>query len=532
MKIPSKTILTENDIKNLEPDLNIVRYLSLEQAKLSECIIFAKEWQVLHLITTNNKTLELKKLKNNLEEKLFKTKIYYTSPSWFDFALKRYDIIKKQDLEKQKQKQKQLEAKWTNAIQMIKDLYKQRHQMIAWDFVMEIIRLSFQAWASDLHFQPEKDKIIMRLRIDWVLHNILDFDHKDFYPYWKKIKFIAWTKMNIDYIPQDWRFSVNVIWQNWQEKKIDVRASFMPWIKSESIVLRFLDSTKAIQNFENLWFEWTNLKLFKKALNHHFGLILITWPTWSWKTTTLYSALQTKNNWTNKIITLEDPVEYNISWIQQSQINYKKWYDYAQWLKACMRHDPDIILVWETRTLETAQTVVNAALTWHLVFTTLHTNNSLEAVTRLLSMWIKSYMLAPSLIMIQAQRLVRKVCQNCKQNRKATKSENEFILQTLENIKKYNPDEYSRLWKNFKFDWTIPSAIWCKECNNLWYKWRTAVMETLYFDDELKEAINDNITEKELLKIARKKWFLTIQENAVIKMLQWQTTIEEVRKLI
>ncbi len=530
--LPTKIILEIEDIQKIKPDLNIVRFLSFDIAKSAECIVFAKVDRILHVITTNNKTNKVKELQNQFEKKSFKIKLYFTSPKGFETALNWYQQISKIDKKQKEDDDKQLQARWTNAIDMIKKVFEKRQSMIAGDFVMEIIRLSFQTWASDLHFQPEEKWVVMRLRIDWVLHNVLTFTHKNFYPYGKKIKFIAGTKMNVEYIPQDWRFSVDSIDKSGQTQRIDIRASFMPWIESESIVLRFLDKSKAIQKFENLWFQWRNLEAFNEALKHNFWLILITWPTGSWKTTTLYSVLQTKNDWKSKIITLEDPVEYNISGIQQSQINYRKWYDYSHWLKACMRHDPDVLLVWETRTIETADTVVNAALTWHLVFTTIHTNNSLEAITRLLSMGIKAYILAPSLIMIQAQRLVRQLCPHCLDKRQATKSEIDFINKNLESIQKNNPDEYWKLGKDFKFDWQVPVAAWCESCNGLWYKWRTAVMEVLSFDDDLKEAINDNITEKELLKIARKKGFLTIQEDAVMKMLQWKTTIEEVRKLL
>lgn len=520
-----KNILEIEDIASLERDEKSLQILSREQAQKIETIVFSREKNMLHIITTNTHTTALHTFLDQLREKHFSYELYFTSPWGIDTALNRYNNIEQKVKSKAQEDDKKMRVQWRNAIQMIRELTNKKSTLTTADFIMELVRLSFQAWSSDLHFQPEEDHISMKLRIDWVLQEICTFDHKEFYPYGKKIKFIAGTKMNVEYIPQDGRFWMEAMDRKWHMCKIDVRASFMPGINSESIVLRFLDSWSSIKNFNDLWFRDKNLTILQESLMHNHWLILITWPTWSGKTTTLYSILHSKNSWKEKIITLEDPIEYKLAGIQQSQINYRKWYDYLTWLKACMRHDPDIILVWETRILETAETVVNAALTWHLVFTTLHTNSAIEAITRLSSMWIKPYMLWPSLIMIVAQRLIRTVCPHCSKKVKASIWQEEELQKVIEDIKNIDPNIV------INYTWYIQEAVWCDKCNGLWYSWRVAVMEVLRINDAIKDIIIAWWTSKDIEKIASHHQFLTIKHDCYRRVIAWETTLDELRRV-
>lgn len=522
----SKKILEVQDVANITPDLAMLEVIPKDTANKVQTLVFDKDEQVLHIITTNNFSEELRNLVQKLKEQGYGCELYYTDKQGIDVALARYD--KKQQIESEQQHAatQQQEASGQDAVGMIKSVFEKKDSMDPGEFILEMVRLTFQAGSSDLHFQPEEKGVFMKARIDGVLRDIVSFGHDDFLKYLQKLKFIAGTKMNIDYIPQDGRFSFEASDGKWGIKKIDVRANFMPGTISESTVLRFLDSSSSIQSFENIWFWGDGYDTFKRGLQQNFGMILITGPTGSGKTTTLYSVLDSKNNGNEKIITLEDPIEYQLPGVQQSQINYAKGYDYLQGLKACMRHDPDIILVWETRTLETAEISISAALTGHLVFTTLHTNSAVEAITRILSMGVKPYMLAPALIMIQAQRLVRKICPHCTVTREASYTEKTQLQEAYEKINNIRPE------LNIQFNGQVPYGSGCEQCNWSWYKGRIAVLEVLEVTNKLKEMIVSGASTGEIFTAARNNKFLTLQEDAYIKLSRGLTTIEEIRRVV
>ena len=521
-----KSILDISDIKEIKPNFKEIKIMSREECEKTQTIIFDREKNTLKILTTNNFPEELQKITKSLEQKWFKTDIDYTSTEGFKQAMTRYDEYEEKLKNEEEKEREQKTASWQWAIAILQKVYEQRDTMEPWKFIMEIIRLAFQTWASDLHFQSQESWILCRLRIDWVLQTVLEFTHGDFAKYMQKIKFISWVKMNIDYIPQDGRFTFEATNKDGENKKVDARVNFMPGINSESVVLRFLDPNKWISTFEKLWFVWRTYDTLRKSLEKHTGITILTWPTWSWKTTTLYTILSYLNDWKEKIITLEDPVEYQIEWIQQSQINYNKWYDYAEWLKAILRHDPDIILVWETRDFETANISMNAALTWHKVYTTLHTNSAIESINRLVNMGIKPYILAQSLNLLVAQRLVRQLCPHCASKKEWDFSEKWEISEAIKRIKDANPT------MEINFDWYIPVAVGCEKCNGTWYKWRLAIIETLEITDDIKKAINEWNSELEIYSKARWFGFLTLKEDGIIKMLEWKTTLDELRRIL
>lgn len=521
----TKSILEIEDIKAIKPNFDAIKILTKDVCEKTQTIIFEKEWNILKVLSTNNFSEELNKIIDMLESKGLKTYILYTSVEWFNEALKRYDQYNKILSEKKEEDRKQSQASGEWAIGMIKEVFEKRNEMEPGEFILEIVRLAFQTWASDLHLQPQDDGVLLRIRIDWVMQEVLEFTHNDFKKYLQKLKFISGTKMNVDYIPQDGRFSFEAVSREWENKKVDARVNFMPWLSSESTVIRFLDATKWISTFEKIWFMGKTYDVLKRALEKNTGIIIFTWPTGSGKTTTLYTILNYLNNGKEKIITLEDPIEYELKWIQQSQINYNKWYTYAEWLKAILRHDPDIILVWETRDQETADISINAALTWHKVFTTLHTNSAIESISRLVNMGIKAYMLAPSLNLIVAQRLVRWLCPHCSTKRDANYAEKTEIEDILKKIKDANPNT------DIKFDWKVPQTVWCDKCNGSWYKWRIAIIETFEVTDDIRNIIVEWRLWIDLYAKARENWYLTLREDWIIKVLQWQTTLDEIRRV-
>ena len=520
------TILENEEIQQIKPDFSRLVFIPKDIAAKAQTIVFAEEKRrELSILTTNNFPEDLKKILKEFENKWYNTKVFYTTPEWFNTALNWYNQLEEQKKEEEIKISNEAKAEWKSAITLIKEEYEARETKDPAEFINTIIRLGFQAGASDLHFQPEEEGIVLRLRIDWVLHQIITFTHQEFWKYMQKIKFISWVKMNIDYVPQDGRFSFEAVDRNGQNKKIDARISFMPGIKTESIVIRFLDASQNVEDFKDIWFTDFQMEILERNLQKTSGIIFMTWPTGSWKTTTLYTILRKLNDWTKKIITLEDPIEYKIAWLQQSQINYDKGYDYESWLKAILRQDPDIILVWETRTKETAQISINASLTGHLVFTTLHTNSVLDSISRLMNMGIEPYLLTPALQLIIWQRLVRKICPHCWKRVDATQEEDLEIRTVLWEIQQYHPE----MGKNYQ--WKVFKAEGCDYCNNSWFLWRMAIIEVLEVTEKMREKIMKEEPWENLVPFAKKLWFIPMQWDWVLKVIDWLTDLKEVHRV-
>lgn len=373
-------------------------------------------------------------------------------------------------------------------------------------------------WSSDIHYDNYETFTIIRFRIDGVLVDIFKLEKKEYKLLLERIKHSSNLKLNISNIPQDWKYSISV--ENW---KIDVRVSTLPTPFWENMVSRILDSKKAIIDFEQLWFFWTTKRLLEKAILRNNWMILVTWPTWSWKTTTLYTILSKLNSREKKIITLEDPIEYQLSWIVQSEVNEKNGYTFDMWLKALLRQDPDIIMLWEIRDYETLNTATQASLTGHLVFSTLHTKSASETLDRIINMWIKPYILASSLDTIIAQRLVRKVCDNCKTQYEKTPEETQIIKSMM-----------SEIWMKWVNIDNIKLYKWsgCEHCNNSWYKWRLWIYEIISLNETLRNLIREWSTSEEIINEARKNDMIVMKEDGILKALKWFTTIEEVLKVI
>ena len=521
------TILEIDDVQALQVDFSQLKKIPRENAASMQVIIYYKdEENWVYVLTTNNHPEDLKKIEKQLENKWLKMKVYYTSLEWFNEWMKWYDKLEAEEQLAKEEKEKREKAEWDSAISLMKQFFEKRASLDPGEFILEMVRLWFQSGASDIHFQPEWKNITLRLRLDGILQDVVDFDANDFWKYLQKLKFISWVKMNVDYIPQDGRFSFEAVNHEWKKKKVDARVNFMPWMLSESTVIRFLDSQKWIATFEEIGFTDRNYDILKKHISKNTWIIVVTWPTWSWKTTTLYSILNYLNTWTNKIITLEDPIEYEMPWIQQSQINYAKNYDYETGLKAILRHDPDVILVWETRSKETADIAVNAALTWHLVFTTLHTNSAIASVPRLLSMWVEPYLLAPAIQLVLGQRLVRRICPNCSDRRPATYAEQAEIEKTIKSLSDLDMSNIPA------FDGTVVESHGCAKCNETWYQWRLAILEALEITEDMRNLIIDKENESSILTKARENWFVTLLEDWTVKVLRWETTLDEIHRVI
>jgi general secretion pathway protein E/type IV pilus assembly protein PilB len=358
--------------------------------------------------------------------------------------------------------------------------------------------------ASDIHFEPEGAFLRLRYRIDGQMVQVRSF-HRD---YWSAmaVRLKIMSSMNIAETrnPQDGRISYKVLGRD-----VDFRVATQPTVYGENIVMRLLDKAKSLVPLENLGFSEHNITVLKKLLKRPEGIIIVTGPTGSGKTTTLYSILSYINNIDTNIMTLEDPVEYQLPLIRQSNVREGSGMDFLNGIKSLMRQDPDIIFVGEVRDEDTALMAVRAALTGHQVFTTLHTNDALGAVPRLADIGVPAHLLATSLIGCLAQRLARKLCKHCKKPREA------------------NEEESKILGVDPKTPPTVYEPVGCPKCANKGFKGRTAIVEILRIDRGMDELISTHATKKQMLDYALANGFITMQQDGIEKVLAGEITLNE-----
>ena len=388
--------------------------------------------------------------------------------------------------------------------------------------VSVILRQAVEGNASDIHIEPTQENLKVRYRLDGILHSSLFLPLKAHPAIVARIKILSSLKIDETRIPQDGRFSAKI-----GEKNIDFRVSTFPTILGEKVVLRILDPEKGLKSLEKLGLNKENFNKVKKSLGRPYGMILVTGPTGCGKTTTLYALLRILNTEGVNIVTLEDPVEYFIAGISQSQIKPEINYTFAKGLRQIFRQDPDIIMVGEIRDEETAELAVHAALTGHLVFSTLHTNNASDVIPRLIDMGIKPFLLSPSLAMALSQRLVRVLCPFCKRRVKASAKARKFILETIEQMPAFSRKKIKVPEPLYIFE-----AKGCKKCNFKGYSGRTGIFELIEMTDKLAEIIIRLPVKTKILEEARRQGMISMKEDGVLKVLEGITSIEEIMRAI
>ena len=371
-----------------------------------------------------------------------------------------------------------------------------------------ILKTSIQSRASDIHIEPTETNCIVRSRIDGMLSETFIFDKDIYPPMVSRMKLLSNMDIAERRRPQDGRFSAQIL-----DKEYDFRISTLPILNGESIVLRILDKSKVIINIEDLGMHPDNFAKFKKSMKVPYGIILVTGPTGSGKTTTLYGALNDIKSVKTKIITVEDPVEYQLNMIQQVHVNEKAGLTFISALRSILRQDPDIIMIGEIRDQETLRIAIQAALTGHLVFSTLHTNDAISALPRMVDMGIEPYLVSGALVCIEAQRLVRKLCPYCKQ--KVTLSQ-----KALDEIKKFLPEDYQ-----------FYKSVGCQHCSQTGYLGREMISEILSISDHIASIVANNASKEELKKAAYDEGFIDMFHDGVIRAANGVTTIEEVYRV-
>ena len=369
-----------------------------------------------------------------------------------------------------------------------------------------IIRQAIEERASDIHIEPQRDKLSLRYRIDGVLYGLPSPSKNMQLALISRIKILS--KMNIaeHRLPQDGAFMVKM-----GERRIDLRVSVIPVIYGEKVVIRILDKSRIPLELEKLGFLPQELSLIKKGLTFSYGLIFLTGPTGSGKSTTLYAALNGLNDASRNIITAEDPVEYRMEGVNQVHVKPDIGLTFSNLLRSFLRQDPDIILVGEARDLETAEMCIRAALTGHLVLSTLHTNGASDAIVRLVDMGIPNYLVASAIRLIVSQRLVRKLCPYCKVPHELDKSD------LLQNI---------NLTTSVVYD-----SKGCKKCNFIGFKGRTVIAEVIFVDEDIRNAVYKNFTPCQISDIAHKQGTLTLLESGLKRVEEGVISLEEVLSL-
>ncbi len=372
--------------------------------------------------------------------------------------------------------------------------------------------------SSDIHVEPEEKSVRLRYRLDGVLQDILQIDHETHELFLSRIKLLSGMKLNLKSIAQDGRFSVRIY-----DADIEIRTSILPGAYAESIVMRILNPKNIQVPLDELGIPKKLFDIIMHEANKPNGMILTTGPTGSGKTTTLYSLLGKVQSTQVKVITIEDPIEYHLDGIVQTQTDSKRGYTFAAGLRAALRQDPDIIMVGEIRDAETAETAIQAAETGHLVFSTLHTNNAAGTFPRLIDLGVDPKLITSAVTLSLAQRLVRCVCQACKKEVDIPEDYKALITEIVEGI--YDPADKVPVGKIFE-------AVGCEKCNGTGYKGRVGLYEGIKTNSEIENLLRENPSERDIKKIAHSQGIPTLREYGVIQLLQGKTTLSELERVV
>jgi len=511
------------DIKHQVVDRSALEIVPEALARETNTAVFAKEVNKVKVATYSSKTNAFEKLSLFLDEQKLKKEVSIVSLSGLDEAWKHYLAIRPENqaeivseialsdgIVQAKANIKTIEAATEDIKQIDEDV-------ATTEALIKILADALSLKVSDIHLEPGRGAVQLRYRVDGILYDIAPIPNEVNRRITGRLKLLASLKLNIKDEPQDGRFTI----KRSKGEDVEVRLSIVPSEFGEAVVMRVLDPSVVDLNMADLGLREDDLKIVERFLKEANGMILVTGPTGSGKTTTLYSFLKYNSSPEVKIITIEDPIEYHIDGIQQTQVRPKENYTFVSGLRSILRQDPDMILVGEIRDSETATTAIDAALTGHLVFSTLHTNNAPGAIPRLVDLKAKVTSLASALRLVVAQRLVRKLCEKCKRPIEAKGEIKEkldaFVAQLPDGAKK--PSQIK-----------LCESVGCQYCNN-GFDGRIGIFELLVFDEELAEMLGKEVSEVRVRKAARAKGMVYMQEDGLLKVLSGITTIEEVEKV-
>ena len=491
-----------------------------EQAEQLKTICFLHTGPELRMAALDPKNEDIQELLFQLTER-YKANgaVYKVSEESMRLALKFYDTLPKFKPIVKGVKITDTELnKFQSSINTFADIQKTIQYASITDVMTIVIAAALKFNSSDIHVEAEEEKIAVRYRLDGVLQDVATLPHEAWKKIISRIKLVSGLKINVTERPQDGRFTIFM-----EEGDTDVRVSTIPTNWGESVVMRILKASAIDVPFSDLgWRPLLEKKILREIEKPH-GMIVTTGPTGSGKTTTLYAILKKLNQSDVKIITLEDPIEYKVEGLNQSQIDASKNYTFAAGLRSILRQDPDIIMVGEIRDLETADTAINAALTGHLLLSTIHTNSASGALPRFVSMGVKPFLLAPALNAIIGQRLVRKICEKCKIEDTIEAERLEEIKKLLGNISPASGEPIPDL-NNLKFY----KGTGCEICNNTGYKGRIGIYEVILMDENIRASLSEKISEYDAQKLALAQGMVTMAQDGLLKALDGMTDVAEI----
>ncbi len=503
----------------LNPDF--LKIMEIEEAKKLAMVPFFKVGKKIRVAVADPENASTKEALKKLEIEGYEVSLNLASAKGIADALEVYQkSMQYKKIEIVDTIEEKSLKTYEKEIAGLKDL-PEKIKQVTTEEALNLINLgAIKTGASDLHYEPTEKVVNVRFRIDGLLHKVFEIDLATYKNLLTQVKYESKMKLNVVTVPQDGRYDFHM-----NEDRIAVRVSSIPTPYGESLVCRYLISGEKPMTFEELGFQGLALEKLKEATDISHGMILVTGPTGSGKTTTLYALLNVMNSPESKIITLEDPVEYSVEGVTQSQIDEKRGYDFASGLRAILRQDPDIVMLGEIRDLETAQTAAQASLTGHVLLSTLHTNSAIESIPRLINMGLPAFMVAPAMDTIIAQRLVRKVCSACATKKPISESEKKEFNEVVETVKSVSKNAELAVPEN------LPEAKGCDVCSQTGYKGRLVVHEVVKISDKIKEAILNGEATDKLFELARNEGMLTMREDGFLKVTQGLTTLEEVYRV-
>lgn len=515
--------ITYINLKGFPISPEAIGLIPQEQAEVLRVVCFFYTGSEIRLASLNPSNPQVKALSEELKTVHHaQTEVYLVSQNSFDSAFKLYEKIPKikKFLGGVEIKEEDIK-KFQVSVESFSELQKLVSETNVSDLITLIIAAALKTDASDIHVETEEKEIKLRFRIDGVLHTVATLANEDWPKIVSRLKLISGLKINVTDKPQDGRFTIHLT-----DDKVEVRVSAIPTTYGESVVMRLLRSMATGLKFEDLGLRGKSFVDLKHEIARPNGMIISTGPTGSGKTTTLYAILNKLNNPETKIITLEDPVEYKLEGVNQSQIDHEHDYTFAKGLRALLRQDPDIVMVGEIRDLETADVSINAALTGHLVISTIHTNSAAGAIPRFLSMGVKAFLLSPALNAIIGQRLVRKICADCKIEDKVNNDTMTKILNILNKIPVKSAEKLSeRDLGNLKFF----KGQGCNACHGLGFKGRIGIYEIMIMTPAIEQIIlSDKVSEFAIEELAITDGMVTMVQDGLLKAKDGITAVDEV----
>ena len=519
--------LPYSDMVSVPIDTDALSLLSEKEARSANIVTVYKSDSKIVAITTDPNNPITQKVLSRLRTS-HDVNIILTNPHSLQEVLKRYKTAKKSEvfeigaIEIQEKELSRLE----DEIKNISDIKERIKKMSATNLLEIIIAGALKAGASDIHLESDSDEIRLRYRLDGLLHDIASLDKLLYEKILNRVKILSKMKLNIHNTPQDGRLTIRL-----KTTSIEVRISVLPSEFGETIVMRLLDPRTIKKGLEELGMRKDLLVRVKEVLKKPTGAILTTGPTGSGKTTMLYAFVNRLNSSETKIVTIEDPIEYHIRGISQTQVDAHKGYTFANGLRAIVRQDPDIILVGEIRDAETADIALQAALTGHLVLSTIHTNDAAGTVPRLIDLSIQPQIIAPAINMTMAQRLVRKLCSHCKKTARVKEGELKKIQEILEPLSKYqfiDMSEYPGIDASLEI--SVPGK--CRECNESGYKGRIGIFEAFGMSREMEKLILKSPPISEIRDLAIAEGMITMLQDAYLKLMDGVTSIEEIERVL